>query len=138
LETVFEPEETRAIYQRLLRQETMLYRILDELERVQTQLSSRAHTKTEKIRNRGLRILRTILEHEENANITQITRSVEADVKTVRKELERLAQKGFILYMTGNRRSNPGRRGNHPKLTNRGRKIAEEAFKLDQQKKRIL
>jgi DNA-binding MarR family transcriptional regulator len=131
LETKIQPEQNQAIYIRLLRQEAMLSRILDELERVQLKLSNQSNSEARTIRNRRLRILRVILENNENANISKITKLVEADGKTVRTDLNTLATEGLILYMTGNKNSNPGRRGNRPKLTKRGWKTAEEAFNLD-------
>jgi DNA-binding MarR family transcriptional regulator len=131
LETIIQPEQTQAVYLRLLRQEAMLSRILDELERVQHKLSNRADSDIKTIRNRRLRILRVILENNENANITEIARLVEADGKTVRADLDILSAEGLLLYMTGKKKSNPGRRGNRPKLTGRGWKTAEAAFDLD-------
>jgi DNA-binding MarR family transcriptional regulator len=131
LETLIQTEQDQAVYLRLLRQEAMLSRILDELERVQLKLSNQSNSETKTIRNRRLRILRVILENNENANISKIAKLVEADGKTIRTDLNTLAAEGLILYMTGNKKSNPGRRGNHPKLTKRGWKTAEEAFDLD-------
>ena len=131
METKIQPEQNQAIYIRLLRQEAMLSRILDELERVQLKLSNQPNSEARTIRNRRLRILRVILENNENANISKITKLVEADGKTVRTDLNTLATEGLILYMTGNKNSNPGRRGNRPKLTKRGWKTAEDAFNLD-------
>lgn len=131
METLIQPEQTQAVYLRLLRQEAMLSRILDELERVQHKLSNPDDSETKTIRNRRLRILRVILENNENANITEIAKLVEADGKTVRADLDILSAEGLILYMTGNKKSNPGRRGNRPKLTRRGWKTAEAAFDLD-------
>lgn len=131
METLIQPEQNQAIYLRLLRQEAMLSRILDELERVQLKLSNRSNSEAKTIRNRRLRILRVILENNENANISKITKLVEADGKTVRTDLNTLATEGLVLYMTGSKNSNPGRRGNRPKLTKRGCKTAEAAFNLD-------
>ena len=131
METLNRTEQDQAVYLRLLRQEAMLSRILDELERVQLKLSNRTNSEIKTIRNRRLRILRVILENNQNINISRIARLVEADGKTIRTDLNTLATEGLILYMTGNKKSNPGRRGNHPKLTKSGWETAEAAFDLD-------
>ncbi len=133
METLIESEQSKAVYLRLLRQEAMLSRILDELEGIRFKLSNEPHSETPMIRNRRLRLLRIILENRETANITEITKRIGRDQKTVRSDLSLLATEGLTLYMKGDKHSNPGRRGNRPRLTRRGRKIAEAAFELDRQ-----
>ena len=131
METLIESDRPEAIYSRLLRQEAMLSRIMSELERIQLKLSNSQDSEAQAIRDRRLRLLRIILESNEAANISQIAKSAGADEKTVRLDLNLLASDGLILYMTGRRRSNPGRRGNRPRLTKEGRRTAEAAFELD-------
>ncbi len=131
METLLESDRPEAIYSRLLRQEVILSRIMSELERIQLKLSNSQDSEARAIRDRRLRLLRIILESNEAANISQIAKSAGADQKTVRSDLNLLANEGLILYMTGRSRSNPGRRGNCPRLTKGGRETAEAAFELD-------
>lgn len=131
METLLESDRPEAIYSRLLRQEVILSRIMSELERIQLKLSSSQDSGAQTIRDRKLRLLRIILESKEAANISQLAKAARADEKTVRSDLNLLANEGLILYMIGRRKSNPGRRGNRPRLTREGRRTAEAAFELD-------
>jgi len=135
LESLVGSEQSKAIYLRLLRQEAMLSRILDDLERIQHRLSSKSDSKAPIIHDRKLRILRLILENNGEANISQIARLSRADEKTVRSDLNQLSHQGLILYMTGKKHCNPGRRGNCPRLTERGKKTAEAAFDIDREER---
>ena len=134
MESLVGSEQSKAIYLRLLRQEAMLSRILDDLERIQLKLSSKSDSKAPMIHDRKLRILRLILENNGNANISQIARLTGADEKTVRSDLNQLSLQGLILYMTGKKHCNPGRRGNCPQLTIKGKRMGEAAFDLDREK----
>jgi len=134
LENLFEPDQSKAIYLRLLRQEAMLSRILDELERIRFKLSDKTGSEVDAIRDRRLRLLRTIYEQKEKANISEIVRLLRVNEKTLRSDLELLAGMGLVVYMKGRRESNIGRRGNRPTLTRKGRRVAEQAFDLDRRR----
>jgi len=81
------------------------------------------------IKDRKLRLLRAIYDEKENACISELANRVGVDRKTVMKDLTFLCNKGLVSYAIYGKRSNLGRNGNKPRLTNGGRRMAQEAHK---------
>jgi DNA-binding transcriptional ArsR family regulator len=81
------------------------------------------HEKPGLVGSRRLRLLKAIHELGEEACVTTLRRVVVADQKTIRKDLNLLAEEGLVRFCVFNRNHNPGRRGNKPKLTQKGKEL---------------
>ncbi len=84
------------------------------------------------IKNRRLRVLRQLLVHNEDLCIADLAKAVGVSEKTLRCDLELLAKMGLVRYSKSSPRANPGRSGNRPRLTARGRYVAKYAEDFDE------
>ena len=120
-------EELDDIRSILIRHDEMLLRILGYLKQMGRNGRLNHH-----IRDRRLRLLYTMYLFNENLCISKLAKVIDADRKTVRRDLALLTKMGLVSYdPRPNSRYNPGRKGCKPKLTKRGKVIALKAYDLD-------
>lgn len=112
---LYEVHQTLAEHERMLAEALQKIRYLENESGLGKGFSS-------SLRNRKLRLIQLISRSRMRATVTGLARTLSLDRKTVRKDLSFLAKAGLVAYQTApSRYSNPGRRGNRPQLTKRGR-----------------
>lgn len=114
-------EELEIIQKTVRKHDQVLNELLEKVNRLVTiRENNLSH-----IKDRKLRLLRAIYDGKENACISELAKHVGVDRKTVMKDLISLCNKGLVSYAIYGKRSNPGRNGNKPHLTNAGHLIAQ-------------
>lgn len=109
------------IHQTLVEHERMLAEALQKIRCLENE-SGLGKGFSSSLRNRKLRLIQLISKSRMRATVTWLARTLSLDRKTVRKDLSFLAKIGLVAYQTApSHYSNPGRKGNRPQLTKRGR-----------------
>lgn len=125
-------ERLREIQQVLVQQRGILTEILERVRRLENYVNEGRAPHRFDIRDRKLRLLRVLLEFNEDICLSRLAENVGASIKTIQRDLIYLAKLGLASYTPSkSRRCNPGRRGNKPRLTRRGRRVALKAYELD-------
>ena len=119
------------LHQAIAEHDRMLAEVLQKIRHLESE-SGLAKGYSPSLRNRKLRLIQLISRSRMRASVTGLARTLSLDRKTVMKDLSFLANVGLVAFQAApSRYSNPGRRGNRPQLTKRGRLAMMHLDELD-------
>ena len=119
------------LHQAIAEHDRILAEALQKIRRLESE-SGLAKGYSPSLRNRKLRLIQLISRSRMRVTVTGLARTLSLDRKTVMKDLYFLAKIGFVAFQAApSPHSNPGRRGNRPQLTKRGRLAAMHLDELD-------
>jgi len=118
-------EELEIVRKTLRKHDELINELLGKVNRL---LASREGDLSH-IKDRKLRLLRAIYDERENACISELVNKVGVSRKTLMKDLVELCNMGLVSYAIFGKHNNPGKGGNIPRLTVRGRLAAQGVHK---------